>query len=294
MPTRRLVVLADDFGIGPETSRGILELGRKGHVTGTVLLVNSPHASEAVARWRAEGRPMELGWHPNLTLDHPLASNRRVPSLVSETGNFHTLTAFLTRYFLGRIRQADLETELRTQWRRFIELVGHPPTLVAAHQHITLFPPLDRILHTILKEGGAPVYLRNVVEPWSLWRRVPGARFKRLVLNLLGRRSMALAQAQGFHGAEHLLGITDHRSVQAADFFTRWLSAVPGNCAELMCHPGYRDETLRRRDLWFAERPQELELLRGEHFATICAEQGWTLTPPSRIVALRGCGQGAA
>ena len=38
---RRLVVIADDYGIGPDTSAGILELARKGIVTGSVLLVNS-------------------------------------------------------------------------------------------------------------------------------------------------------------------------------------------------------------------------------------------------------------
>src|SRR5437588_127944 len=46
-PVRCLVVVADDFGIGPATSRGILDLAAKGLVTGTVLLVNSPYAEEA-------------------------------------------------------------------------------------------------------------------------------------------------------------------------------------------------------------------------------------------------------
>src|SRR5690349_18375441 len=46
---RQLLVIADDFGIGPETSHAILDLGRRGRVGGTVLLVNSPHAAEAVA-----------------------------------------------------------------------------------------------------------------------------------------------------------------------------------------------------------------------------------------------------
>jgi len=47
-PTRYLTVVADDFGIGPATSRGILDLAAKNLVTGTVLIVNSPYAEEAV------------------------------------------------------------------------------------------------------------------------------------------------------------------------------------------------------------------------------------------------------
>jgi len=52
--TRFLVVIADDYGIGPETSRGILELAVRNLITGTVLLVNSPYAEEAVRAVRKQ------------------------------------------------------------------------------------------------------------------------------------------------------------------------------------------------------------------------------------------------
>ena len=69
-----MLVTADDFGIGPETSRGILDLAVKGVLTSTVLLVNSPYAAECVGMWRRAGGPIELGWHPCLTLDSPILS----------------------------------------------------------------------------------------------------------------------------------------------------------------------------------------------------------------------------
>jgi predicted glycoside hydrolase/deacetylase ChbG (UPF0249 family) len=47
-----LIVVADDFGIGPGTSRGILDLAALRRLEGTVLLVNSPITSDAVARLR--------------------------------------------------------------------------------------------------------------------------------------------------------------------------------------------------------------------------------------------------
>ena len=49
--TRSLLVIADDIGIGPDTTTGILQLGARGIVTGSVLIVNSPHAPEALRRW---------------------------------------------------------------------------------------------------------------------------------------------------------------------------------------------------------------------------------------------------
>src|SRR4051812_21166676 len=93
--TRLLLVTADDFGIGPETSRGILELAARGVVTATALLVNSPHAEDAVHAWRRAGGPADLGWHPCLTLDRPVSPPGRVPSLVDAHGRLWPLCRFL-------------------------------------------------------------------------------------------------------------------------------------------------------------------------------------------------------
>ena len=62
--TRFLIVMADDYGVGPETSRGILELAARGVVTGTVLMVNSPYALDAVRAWRQSGIGAGTGLAP--------------------------------------------------------------------------------------------------------------------------------------------------------------------------------------------------------------------------------------
>src|SRR5437879_4469372 len=115
---RQLVVVADDFGIGPETDRGILEAAAGGRVTATVLLVNSPYAEAAVAAWNRAGRPIELGWHPNLTLDRPILPPERVPSLVDPSGSFHKLGRFLRNSLLGRIQPEEVYAELTAQIER--------------------------------------------------------------------------------------------------------------------------------------------------------------------------------
>src|SRR6266852_2390812 len=112
-PVRYLVVVADDFGIGPATSRGIIDLAAKGLVTGTVLLVNSPYAEETVRAWRQAGAGLEMGWHPCLTMDPPVLPAKQVPSLVGPDGCFWPLGQFMRRAFAGRIREDDVEAELR-------------------------------------------------------------------------------------------------------------------------------------------------------------------------------------
>src|SRR5947209_2079408 len=101
---RWLVVVADDYGIGPETSRGIVELAQLGVVTGTVLLTNSPHAEDAVRRWRAARPAADLGWHPCLTMDRPLCRVEDVPTLVGPHGRMGPLRWFLPRLLSGRVR----------------------------------------------------------------------------------------------------------------------------------------------------------------------------------------------
>ncbi len=174
--SRLLVVIADDFGIGPETSRGILDLAAHGVVTGSVLLVNSPYAGDAVSVWRRSGVPLDLGWHPNLTLDEPVADAAEVPSLVGRDGRLLPLRQLLKRLLLRRIRRDDIERELRAQLRRFRELVGHPPLLVNAHQHVALFAPIGKILLSILSELPRKPYVRRVSESWGCLRAIPGMR----------------------------------------------------------------------------------------------------------------------
>src|ERR1051325_4865245 len=155
MPGKRqrvLVIIADDMGIGPNTTSGILHLAARGIVTGSVLLVNSPYAVEAVKRWRQLGAAPELGWHPNLTLDFPVAPAAQVPSLVRPDGSLWPLPSFLKRWFFGLFDPRDIETELQQQLQRFIDLVGYSPAVVNFHQHLGVFAPVGEILLRILGE----------------------------------------------------------------------------------------------------------------------------------------------
>ena len=289
---RYLVVIADDYGIGPATSRAILELAAAGRVTGAVLLVNAPFAEEAVRDWRRAGEPMELGWHPCLTLDRPVLPARRVPSLVGPDGGFWPLGRFLRRWALGRLRAAEVAAELRAQYDRFAELVGRAPTVVNSHQHVQLFPPVGDALLGVLREQRPLPYARRVYEPWHVLARVPGARVKRTCLTLLGRRHARRLRAAGFPGNDCLAGVTDPPWVEDPQFLARWLARVPGDVVELACHPGYHDETLVGRDCGaddglLRRRVCELELLRHAHFDEACRAAGFRRVAPAELVRLR-------
>jgi len=285
---RYLIVTADDFGIGPATSQGILDLAAQGLLTCTVLIVNSPHAEQAVCAWRQARCPMELGWHPCLTLDEPVLPASRVPSLVGPDGRFWPLAQFLKRVCVGRIDAAEVEAELRAQLERFVALVGHGPGVVNSHQHIQVFQPVGDILLDLLARQQPLPYVRRVREPWRMLWRVPGARFKRAVLSVLGRRDARQQAGQGFPGNDWLAGITDPEWVADPQFLVRWLGRVPGKVVELACHPGHWDDTLIGRDCTAEDggvqrRVQEYRRLSEVSFRAVCGRAGFVFAAPSEV-----------
>jgi predicted glycoside hydrolase/deacetylase ChbG (UPF0249 family) len=285
---RYLIVTADDFGIGPTTSQGILDLAGRGLITCSVLIVNSPHAERAVRAWRQAGCPMELGWHPCLTLDRPILPPERVPTLVGPDGGFWPLGSFVRRACLGRIEAEEVAAEMKAQVGRFIDLVGRPPTVVNAHQHAQIFWPVGGVLLDLLSRQTPLPYVRRIREPWRMLLRIPGARLKRGLLTLLGRRDARRQQARGFPGNDWLAGITSPPWVADPQFLVRWLGRVPGRVVELACHPGYWDSSLIDRDCTIADggvqrRVHEFQRLSDPSFTEVCRSAGFTLVSPTEL-----------
>lgn len=288
LPRRPLIVTADDFGIGPGVSRGILELAAQRRVTATVLLVNSPHARAAVQMWRRAGQPAELGWHPCLTLDAPLLPARRVPSLVDGQGRFCSLPVFLRRLLLGQVRRSEAAAELRQQWQQYIDWVGHPPSVVNGHHHVHVLPMVRDVLTELLAEQSPPPYLRRVREPLTMIASVSGSRGKRLFLNRLGQRAASRGgQHQRFPGNDWLLGLTGSRTLADLRLFERWLRSLPEQTVELMCHPGQVDPALLGRDAadeqGLQERALEMAYLSHPDFVSVCRQAQFTLTAPEAV-----------
>ena len=285
---RKLLVIADDFGIGPEVSRAILELAQLQLVSGSVLLVNSPFAEDAVDSWRKAGRPMELGWHPCFTLDKPILPRQQVPSLTRPDGRFLSLGKLMTRLFLGQVNVEEVKAELRAQLHRFVELVGQAPTHVNSHQHVSIFKPIRKGLLELLLEQRPIPYVRRVQEPWSMLRKIRGARAKRIFLNHFGRKEARALVEHDIPGNDWLAGITNPPWTTQPEFFEAWLRAIPGGIVEMSCHPGHADTTLLGRDCtptdgMLQRRINERQLLLRPEFLAAVRESGFSLTTPAQL-----------
>jgi predicted glycoside hydrolase/deacetylase ChbG (UPF0249 family) len=233
---------------------------------------------------------MELGWHPNLTLDRPIARPSEVPSLIQADGTFWPLGPFLMRLVLGLIRPQEIDKELRAQYARFVELAGHAPTMINSHHHVQVFKPVGQILLGILIGQRPRPYLRRIREPWSTLWHVPGAKVKRAVLCWLGTKLARTQHRSGLAGNDTLMGITNPPFVEDPEFLRRWLKHSPGHVVELTCHPGHRDLSLVGRDCTLVDgqlerRVNEFNLLRDSHFLDEVRRMGFSLASGSEATA---------
>ena len=261
-----------------------------GRVSGTVLLVNSPYALQAVQAWRTANCPLELGWHPCLTLDQPILLPEQVPGLVDAQGRFLSLGQFLLRAKLGRLSPEEMDRELRAQLHRFVELTGAAPRLVNFHHHLHVFSPVDRVLLRILSELRPKPYLRRVRETPSALLGVPGGRLKRIFLSWHGRRFGKALETAQLPTNDTLAGISTPKSVLDPAYLSRWISRVAGDVVELTCHPGHRDETLIGRDCTAEDgrveaRVEEFKHLSSPVFAKAYNAAGLAIAKPSTILS---------
>ena len=214
-----------------------------------------------------------------IAMEDILLPAKRVPTLVRRDGNFFPLKTFLKRLLLGRISSEEIEAELRAQYRRYCELVGKPPAIV--------------ILLKLLGERRPLPHIRRVQEPWHMLWQIPGAKAKRTLLNVLGRRLSQAQNSLGFPGADWLLGITNPSCFQDPLFYSRWLTRIPGTSVEVACHPGHRDLTLLGRECKQASDPliekrvHDYSLISHADFLDTCQERGFVLASPQEAAQIQ-------
>ena len=216
---KRLIVTADDVGLHPGMTRGALAAHDHGIVTAVSVSSNGRSFEEAVELLRDRPR-LEVGTHLTLVGERPLSPPEKIPSLV-HSGFLHSgYPAFAARYALGRIRTADLETELRAQVEKLLA-TGLEVVHLNSHQHLHVLPRVLDIVLSLAQEHGIPA-VRIPNEPeMSFTPRGLQIAF----LNALGRR--APFRTVGVMVAGHLNPASLRRCLDQVEGLT-----------ELVCHPG--------------------------------------------------------
>lgn len=206
---RRLIVNADDFGLTPGVSAGILLAHRHGIVTSTTMLVNGDIPKEAVARARDAG--LGLGLHVNLTLGSPLTRGR---SLV-DGGTF----VRDARRAAARAKASEVDAEVAAQIERFEALVKAKPTHLDTHHHVGLHVPVREVVLAAARRLGVPVRSQD-----------GGTR--------------ARVRSAGLRTTDHFFGESGPDAYWSLARTLAHLRALPPGTSEFMTHPGWCDPEL--------------------------------------------------
>ncbi len=251
---KRLIVNADDFGLTEKINQAIINAHSCGLISSTSLLANGEAFDSALALSRQAPR-LGIGVHLNLTEGMPLAPVSSIPSLVNAQGCFARKPAELWRaMIMGRVKTAEIEKELRAQIERALA-AGIAVTHLDSHKHVHALPALGRMCIRLARQHGIAA-VRCVAESWSalhyLLRRFPQAkavilrqRLNSWALGAISRGWKRQLRRAGIASTEHFYGVTCTGFLDA-ELLREILRHLPEGTSELMCHPGFVDQALRR------------------------------------------------
>jgi len=279
---RNLIVNADDLGWTAGVNRGIAQAHRNGIVTSTSLLANGSAFADGVET-ASEMPSLGVGVHLNLSDGLPTAPAEQVKTLLNEAGKFSGGPENL----LVRLTTKSLDAkEVEKEWDAQIHKVrdaGIRPTHLDGHKHVQMLPGLFAIALRLAKRHGIEaVRVSHEASPLrtalSDGNESGGVALKQGVqargLKLLARDAREMAERAGITTADFFCGIAQ-TGVLTKTGVQKLLSSLPEGTTELMCHPGYVDDDLRKSSTRLQEsRETELEILTDKDVRKSVAELG--------------------
>lgn len=259
---RRLLIHADDLGLTAGVTRGIVEAGTRGVVTGSSAMVCNPQQRHLVSQAvpRLQGR---IGLHLQLTDGRPISDPALIPTLVDCDGNFPA-----HRGQIGNINPAEVLLEWKAQWQALAQL-GVVPSHIDTHHDVHTVPAALEAYIQLAQELNIPARV--------LPQGVGGnsAEVKRRL------------RAAGVICTDFFVCIWSGKSpnVESLIRALRVFEHLGGeNCSlEIGCHPGYSDEALAGLSRYSGFREEELAILLKPETATYIRQAGWTLLPATDL-----------
>lgn len=256
MTDRLLVVNADDFGLAPGVSRGILEANRIGVVTSTSVIVTMPTWNVTSRLLQHAHASLGVGLHFDILTGRPLVADSSL--VCAATGGFYSYPILLRRIVSGRISCRDVERECAAQIARLrVTLLARGLTIthIDSHRHTHVLP----VIATGLRRAAHRAHIDTIRYPVERLMRGTDlvGRAHAVVLRALAsfQRASPSAQARGF------LGIAWKGTGDYAGQLVHLSDQLRAPVTELMCHPGYVDDTLRHLDRFTLHRELELDAL---------------------------------
>jgi chitin disaccharide deacetylase len=250
---RRLIINADDFGLSPAVSAGIMEAHAVGSVTSTSMIVHGAGWEDGVRRARATPS-LEIGLHFNLLVGTPLTPAATL--LARGRGGFSSLRELAARSMRGALDPGDVAAECEAQLAA-LRSAGLTVTHIDSHRHTHALPVIRGAVARVAARHALP--LRRPVESAGWF---PGDIASQVHRGLIaGAWWLTSVRAPATHAPDHFVGISLQGGERFPGRLLRVLDALPSGTTELMVHPGRVDDALRSADAYAWQRERELAAL---------------------------------
>jgi chitin disaccharide deacetylase len=280
---RNLIVNADDLGWTEGVNRGIVEAHREGLVTSATLLANGRAFDSGIDAAR-KNPELGIGVHLNLSDGPPAAPADQVPGLLNAAGELHGgPESLLLRIGSRSLPLDEVEREWDAQIRKIRE-AGISPTHLDGHKHVQMLPGLFELALRLAKKHGIRA-IRVAHEDSRLRSALSaGASHNASVvlkqglqargLKLLAWDARGLADREGVTTSNYFCGIAQTGQL-TREGIEKLLEILPEGTTELMCHPGYVDEELRKTATRLQDsRKTEMDILTDPGVRKIVAKRG--------------------
>ena len=280
MPERLLIVNADDYGLTPRVSQGILRGMREGVVTSTSVLVTGSGFSRSVGWLRDEG-PVGVGVHLALVgEDPPLSPANEIPTLVDRRGRLpRSWRQLLPKVMAKRIDMADVERELAAQ----IEIAqdaGLALDHLNSHQHVHMFPGLREVVIDLAHRFDIPA-----LRVTRMKGRGPVGRTMRRLSAKLERELQAdgIAYPAAAAGLDEAGSFDEAAILRALDRF----AGLDVPSIELSGHPGEAEDDERHRYRWGYHWGAELDAVLSPNVRHAVERHGFRLSTYRDLTAAK-------
>ena len=267
---RLLIVNADDYGLTPAVSRGILRGVHDGVITSTSVLVLGCGFTRSVG-WLRDETSLGVGVHLALVgEDPPLSSARDIPTLVDRRGRLpRSWRRLLPKVMAKQIDLADVERELAAQIGVARE-AGLAIDHLNSHQHVHMFPGLRDIVVDLAHRFDVPA-----VRVTRMKGRGPVAWSMRRLATTLERELQAdgIAFPGSAAGLDEAGRFDETAMLRALERF----AASDVASVELSGHPGEAEDDERHRYRWGYHWGAELEAVLSPRVREAIDRYGYRL-----------------
>lgn len=280
----KLICTADDFGIGYETSRGIVHAHLFGPVTCTSLMtVTGDHAKRSMPLLESAPQ-LEIGLHLVMSGgDKPLVATK-ASGLLGRDGCFLPLPKLILRAYFGRLDRRGVLDEVLAQAEMCEQLLGRKPAYIDGHHHSHQLPTIRDAVLQAIDAGKLPRLTRATVEPEAIRNGVKVAGLRRKVARHLGRTGGAFFRDHAVTTNDYFFGMLDDADLRRPMPWIDYLPLLPADgSVEWVVHPGFDDPTLRGRDSYIEQRVLEVKTLTDPTARTAWELHGVELTTKSAL-----------